>query len=165
MDESPPGAGRIGVIVKELEAQLPRIQALYNRPDSVLSHHSSPDAWCAKQVLGHLIEADGEVFGALIPGMLGRKAPDNWDQVPGMVRTECDGDTSKLLARFTELRTNGIAIARTLSEEDLTATSPKNWHGGEVESVGDLLRHWPRHTENHENQAKLAIQEAEAVSD
>lgn len=152
----------IAAIADELEAQLGRVPAVFEgRSEVALGHHATADGWCAKQVLGHLIEAEGEVFTMLILGLLGREVPPEWDRVPSMVRGECAADTSALLARWKELRRGGIALARSLTERDLGATSDRNWHGGESETVGALLRHWPRHTDTHARQAEQAISNSE----
>lgn len=158
---APHGGGSIADIVRQLEVQLIRIPEVFaDRTDGELSHHASPDEWCAKQIIGHLIEAEGEVFTALIPGMLGRDAPEGWQNVPGMVREECGADSGALLTRWRELRTSGIALAASLTEDDLLMTSEHNWHGGPVETVGDLFRHWPFHTDAHERQALEVLRAA-----
>lgn len=150
MDESD-----ISRIATELEAGFTEVQRTFDgRSDAELGRHPAAGEWCAKQVLGHLVEAEGEVFGALIPGMLGREAPPDWDRPPSMVRDDCDRDAATLLARFTALRARGVALARSLKAEDMTVTSDRNWHKGPIESVGDLLRHWPEHTSEHVAQAR-----------
>jgi len=155
------GGGSIADIVRQLEVQLTRIPLVFaDRSDAELSHHSSPDEWCAKQIIGHLIEAEGEVFTALIPGMLGRDAPAGWQNVPSMVREECGADADALLTRWRELRERGIALAASLTEDDLLTTSEHNWHGGTTETVGDLFRHWPFHTDAHEAQALEVLRAA-----
>lgn len=154
-------AETISEVVRRLEVQLTRIpQVFADRSDAELSHHSSPDEWCAKQIIGHLIEAEGEVFTALIPGMLGRDAPRGWQNVPSMVREECGADVGALLERWRELRVRGIALAGSLTDEDLLRTSEHNWHGGTTETVGDLFRHWPFHTDAHESQALEVLRAA-----
>ncbi|CAN5173930.1 hypothetical protein BH18CHL2_BH18CHL2_00840 [soil metagenome] len=154
-------AGGITDIVRQLEVQLARVPLVFaDRSDEELSHHSAPDEWCAKQVIGHLIEAEEEVFTALIPGMLGRDASDKWRNVPSMVREECGADADALLARWRELRGRGIALARSLTDDDLARTSAHNWHGGPAETVGDLFRHWPFHTDAHESQALEVLRAA-----
>lgn len=150
--EHPPAT--IAEIVHQLEVQLTRIpQAFAGHSDAELSHHATPDEWCAKQILGHLIESEGEVFTMLIPGMIGRDAPDGWQNEPNMIREECSADAGVLLAQWRALRERGIALARTLTDADLPRTSDLNWHGGPTEAVGDLFRHWPFHTDAHERQA------------
>lgn len=152
----------IATIADELEAQLGSVPLLFeSRYDAILSHHATVDDWCAKQVLGHLIEAEGEVFTLLIPGILGREIPAGWDQVPSMIREECTVDASALVARWKDLRVRGIALVRSLRGPDLTKTSERNWHGGETETVGALVRHWPHHTDDHSQQAQEAIRRAE----
>ncbi|MDQ3097026.1 MAG: DinB family protein, partial [Chloroflexota bacterium] len=155
------GGGSIADIVRQQEVQLTRIpQVFADRSDGELSHHASPDEWCAKQIIGHLIEAEGEVFTALIPGMLGRDAPEGWQNVPSMVREECGADADVLLTRWRELRERGIVLAGSLTDEDLLRTSEHNWHGGTTETVGDLFRHWPFHTDAHESQALEVLRAA-----
>ena len=154
-------AETIADVVRRLEVQLTRIpQVFADRSDAELGHHASPEEWCAKQIIGHLIEAEGEVFTALIPGMLGRDAPQGWQKVPSMVREECAADAAALLERWRELRVRGIALAASLTDEDLLRTSEHNWHGGVTETVGDLFRHWPFHTDAHERQALEVLRAA-----
>ena len=100
------------------------------------------------------------MFSALIPGILGRDPSGAWAKVPSMVRDECTADATRLLARWLELRRRGIAIARSLSPDELGRSDPRNWHHGPDETVGDLLCHWPEHTEDHLAQAIFAIRSA-----
>jgi len=154
-------ADTIADVVRRLEVQLVRIPEVFaDRSDEELSHHAAPDEWCAKQIIGHLIEAEGEVFTMLIPGMVGRDAPEGWQNVPSMVREECGADAGGLLAQWRALRERGIALARSLNDEDLLRTSEHNWHGGATETVGDLFRHWPFHTDAHESQALEVLRAA-----
>lgn len=147
-------AASIADVVRRLEEQITSVPKIFaGRSDEELSHHAAPQEWCAKQIIGHLIEAEGEVFTTLIPGMLGRNAPEGWENVPSMVRDECGADASALIARWRRLRVRGIAVAKSLKEDDLLRTSDQNWHGGPTETVGDLFRHWPFHTDAHERQA------------
>lgn len=151
----------IAEVVRLLEVQLARVpQVFAGRSDEDLSHHAMPDDWCAKQILGHLIEAEGEVFAMLIPGLIGRDAPDGWQNEPDMVREECAADADELLNRWRLLRERGVRLARSLTEEDLSRTSDLNWHGGATETVGDLFRHWPYHTDVHAGQAIEAMRAA-----
>ncbi len=154
-------AVEIAEIVRQLEEQLDRVpRAFAGRTDAELSHHAGADEWCAKQIVGHLIEAEGEVFTMLIPGMLGRVAPDGWQNVPSMIREECGADADALIARWRALRVQGIGLARSITENDLARTSEQNWHGGPTETVGDLFRHWPFHTDAHERQAQEVLRAA-----
>ncbi|MDQ6857773.1 MAG: DinB family protein [Chloroflexota bacterium] len=152
-------ADEIARITVALERGLADVEAAFaHRSDAQLSRHRSAEAWCAKQILGHLIEAEGEVFGALIPGLAGRPAPPGWDAPPSMVRAgDCVADAAFLLARFRALRLDGIALARALASADLPRTSDRNWHKGPTETVGDLLRHWPEHTAEHLAQAEATL--------
>lgn len=148
----------ISRIADELVISGAAVRRLYEGRSTVdLRRHPADAEWCPMQILGHLIEAEGEVFGALIPGMLHKLAPNNWDQPPSMVRDDCDGDAAALLVHFAELRRSGVTLARSLKPEDLAVTSPRNWHKGPTETVGDLLRHWPEHTEAHLAQARIAL--------
>jgi len=145
-------------VVRRLEEQLTQVPLVFaDRSDAELSHHAAPEEWCAKQILGHLIEAEGEVFTTLIPGMIGRGAPAGWEQVPGMIREECAMDATELVARWRELRLQGLVLARSLTADDLLRTSDRNWHGGATETAGELFRHWPVHTEAHARQASEAL--------
>ncbi len=146
-------------LVSELEQSGRDVQRAYQgRTDVELSRHQGTDGWCAKQILGHLVEAEGDVFGALIPGMLGRTAPANWDTPPSMVRADCDDDAMAMLSRFAVLRAIGVMTARSLRVEDLEITSDRNWHKGPTETIGDLLRHWPEHTREHLSQVRAVLE-------
>jgi len=153
-------------VVGRLEDQLTQVPLIFaGRSDAALSHHPSPDEWCAKQILGHLIEAEGEVFTTLIPGMIGRAVPAGWEQVPSMIREECASDVTELVARWREMRERGLVVASAVTADDLLRTSERNWHGGPTETVGDLFRHWPVHTEAHARQATEALRAAVAGAD
>ena len=154
--------GSVADIARRLEVQLISLPlAFADRSDEELSHHASPEEWCAKQIIGHLIEAEGDVFLKLIPGILERPdAPAGWESEPDMVRDECGADAKALLDTWRALRERGVALALSLSEADLMRTSERNWHAGATETVGDLFRHWPFHTDAHERQALEVLRAA-----
>jgi len=44
-------------------------------PEAVLRHHPAPGEWCAKEVLGHLIEAERRGFAGRIRTLLAEDRP------------------------------------------------------------------------------------------
>ncbi len=145
-------------VVERLGVQRDQVRAMFSSPaDAALAHHASHGEWCAKQDLGHLIEAEGEVFLTIIPGLLGRDQTAWWERIPNMRREECDLPVEPLVERWLDLRERGLELARSIAYTDLGRHDDRNWHHGPGETVGDLIRHWPEHTDAHLAQAEAAL--------
>jgi DinB family protein len=129
-------------------------------PEGVRAWHPAPGAWCAKEVLGHLIEAERRGFAGRIRTILAVEEPvlEAWDQVEvARARGDCGRDVEELLAEFVPLREAGISLAAGLSAGDLL-------RGGQHPRVGrlrvaDLVQEWVFHDRNHLRQLMANVQE------
>jgi len=119
-------------------------------PDAVLRHHPAPGEWCAKEVLGHLIEAERRGFAGRIRQILAEREPVlvGWDQeAVARERRDCERALAPLLDEFLALREEGAALAGALRPSELA-------RGGQHPKVGyltvaDLLQEWVHHDRNH----------------
>lgn len=121
--------------------------------------HPAPGEWCAKEVLGHLIEAEQRGFAGRIRTILEQNDPalTAWDQVAvARERRDCGRDLGTLLGEFERLRTASVALVVGLTEPDLG-------RGGRHPKVGplrvrDLLHEWVHHDRNHLKQILANVQ-------
>jgi hypothetical protein len=119
-------------------------------PDAVLRHHPAPGAWCALEVLGHLIEAERRGFAGRITQILAESEPplSGWDQdAVARERRDCQRSLTPLLEEFLALREEGAALVVALLPGELA-------RGGQHPRVGfltvaDLLQEWVHHDRNH----------------
>lgn len=92
-------------------------------PDGILSWHPAPGEWCAKEVLGHLIEAESRGFAGRIRQILAAAHPDvqAWDQDEvARQRRDCERPLTPLLEEFLALREEGAELAGRLTAGDLS---------------------------------------------
>ena len=129
-------------------------------PPNLLDWHPAPGEWCAKEVLGHLIEAEQRGFAGRIRQILA--APDEprfaaWDQVAvARARRDCEREVDGLVGEFGALRDASVGLVKSLRPADLG-------RGGQHPSVGhlrigDLLHEWVHHDRNHLNQILANVQ-------
>lgn len=128
-------------------------------PSAAVSWHPAPGEWCAKEVLGHLIEAEQRGFAGRIRVILAGNDPqlDIWD--PPQVardRRDCERDAAQLLAQFAALREASVALVAGLKDAALQRGS----HHPKVGflRVGDLLHEWIHHDRNHLKQILMNVQ-------
>jgi hypothetical protein len=151
---TPPQAGRL------LEAALIALRGeLGALPEDVLTSHPAPGEWCAKEVLGHLIEAERRGFSGRIRIILEAQDPtlEAWDQVAvARERQDCQRDVASLLEEFTRMRNTGVALAARLTAADLV----RGGHHPRVGylRVGDVLQEWIHHDRNHLRQIMANVQ-------
>lgn len=128
--------------------------------DEVLAWHPAPGEWCAKECLGHILEAERRGFNGRIRTILAADAEPSlsgWDQeAVERERNDCARAAADLLAEFNGLRNDSVALVNGLSEADLQ-------RGGTHEKVGylrvnDLLQEWVHHDRNHFRQLQANIQ-------
>jgi hypothetical protein len=120
--------------------------------------------WSANECVGHLIEAERRGFAGRIRTILGADRPDippdleAWDP-PAVAEARQDHRKSAaaLAAEFAELRLDGIALVRGLTNADL-ARAGRHPHVGELR-VDELLGEWVHHDRNHVRQM-LAVTQA-----
>jgi DinB superfamily len=146
-------ADLLGVTSAALRAELTTL------PGPVLSWHPAPGEWCAKEVVGHLIEAERRGFAGRIRFILDHDEPGltAWD--PAAVtreRRDCGRDMMDLLRELTELRGASVALVGDLRESDLE----RGGHHPEVGHVrvADLLHEWIHHDRNHIRQILANVQ-------
>jgi len=128
-------------------------------PERVLAWHPADGEWCAKEVVGHLIEAERRGFAGRIRIILAgdRPALHAWDQNEvARARHDCARPIAALLGELGTLRTDSAALVRGLSPADLD-------RGGQHPKVGflrvrDLLQEWVHHDRNHIRQALANVQ-------
>jgi DinB superfamily len=119
-------------------------------PDALLRHHPAPGEWCAKEVLGHLIEAERRGFAGRIRQILAEHDPVlvGWDQeAVARERRDCERPLAPLLDEFLALRDDGAKLVVALLPGQLS-------RGGQHPKVGyltiaDLLQEWVHHDRNH----------------
>lgn len=114
------------------------------------SFHPAPGDWCAKEVIGHVIEAEKRGFAGRIRRFIEQDRPHEvgWDQeAVARERRDCDRDARALRDEFASLRADSLAFVRALGAAQLS-------RGGTHSKVGeltvrDLLHEWVHHDRNH----------------
>ena len=130
-------------------------------PDDVLGWHPAPGEWCAKEVLGHIIESEWRGFAGRIRLILANDEPrlENWNQIEvAQARRDCDRTGPALVAEFDALRLDSVALVTGLQVDDLArgGLHPKVGHL----RVGDLIHEWVHHDRNHLRQLLANVQAA-----
>ena len=135
-------------------------------PPALLSWHPAAGEWCAKDVLGHLIEAERRGFGGRIRIILEHAARgehpteptfERWDpDAVARERRDCERDAAALLDELAALRKDSVALVNRLREPDLGSA-------GQHPAVGrltvrDLLHEWVHHDRNHLRQILANVQ-------
>lgn len=128
-------------------------------PEDVLAWRPAPGEWCAKECLGHMLEAERRGFNGRIRRILAESEPalPSWDQqAVERERNDCARLTAELLDEFAALRADSVALVQALHASDLE-------RGGTHEKVGrmsvqDLLHEWVHHDRNHFRQLQANIQ-------
>ena len=147
-------------VAAALEAAMATLRAeLGALPERVLGWHPAADEWCAKEVVGHLIEAERRGFAGRIRVILGadRPALQGWDQREvARARRDCARPVGALLDELGALRRESAALVRALGAADLD-------RGGDHPKVGflpvrELLHEWVHHDRNHIRQALATVQ-------
>jgi hypothetical protein len=105
--------------------------------DDVLAWHPAPGEWCAKEVLGHLIESEGRGFA-------------------GRIRIILASDAPALVDEFARLRRESAALVAGLGAADLGRGGRHPKVG--LLRVGDLLHEWVHHDRNHLRQMLANVQ-------
>src|SRR5256885_4764785 len=106
-----------------LEAAMATLRAeLGALPERVVAWHPAAGEWCAKEVVGHLIEAEQRGFAGRIRIILGadRPALQAWDQTEvARARRDCERPIAALLDELAGLRRQSATLVRGLREPDL----------------------------------------------
>jgi hypothetical protein len=122
--------------------------------------HPAPGEWCARAVVGHVIEAEKRGFAGRIRIILANDHPklQAWDQVDvEKERNDCARVTDSVWMEFMGLRRDSVTLVRSLKPADLegVGTHPK---AGELK-VRWLLQEWIYHDRNHTKQILSIAQE------
>jgi hypothetical protein len=129
-------------------------------PAPVLGFHPAPGEWCAKEVLGHLIECEKRGFsGRIRVIMQAASSPplEGWDQdAVARARKDCEREWTALYDEFSRLRTASVAQVAGLSPADLARHGQHPKVG--VLTVTDLLHEWVHHDRNHIRQMLANVQ-------
>ena len=126
---------------------------------AALEFHPAAGEWCAKEVLGHLIECEWRGFSGRIRIILGGDTPalEGWDQdAVARARQDCRRDWAALYEEFLRLRNASVDQVSGLSPADLRrgGTHPKVG----LLRVSDLLHEWVHHDRNHIRQVLANVQ-------
>ncbi len=149
--------GTIAALLQSMRSAV--VAELTALPDDVLAWHPAAGEWCAKACVGHIVEAERRGFNGRIRTILAESDPDlpGWDQqAVERERNDCQRRVADLLAEFTAIRDDSIALVRGLTPADLE-------RGGTHEKVGyvsvqNLLHEWMHHDRNHVRQLQANVQ-------
>jgi DinB superfamily len=151
----PPEVGRLlDSVVAIIRAELGTL------PDEILAWHPAPREWCAKEIVGHLIESERRGFAGRIRIILasdGAPTLETWDQDEiARARRDCGRDATALIDEFAGLRRDSVGLVAGLGDADLE----RGGHHPKVGflPVGDLLHEWVHHDRNHVRQLLANIQ-------
>jgi DinB family protein len=143
-----------------LEATCALIEAELTALGDDASWHQAPDEWCAREVVGHLIEAEKRGFAGRIRLILANPGLklEAWDQVAvEKQRNDCVRVSDSLWMEFMGLRHDSVNLVTALTPADLDRAGihPKV---GELK-VRWLLHEWVSHDRNHTKQLLAIAQE------
>jgi hypothetical protein len=132
---------------------------LTSLPPALTSWHPAKGEWCVNECVGHVVEAEKRGFSGRIRIILGATDPDlpGWDRTSiAHARNDCARPPSELAAELSTLRTDSVALIRSLRPDQLG-------RGGNHADVGrltvnELLHEWVHHDANHLRQAVANVQ-------
>jgi DinB superfamily len=149
-----------GEVAELLQAMRAAVEAeLSALSEEALAWHPAPGEWCAKECVGHIVEAERRGFNGRIRTLLAEAEPrlPGWDQqAVERERNDCQRSAADLLAEFGAMRDDSVALVRGLAPAQLT-------RGGTHEKVGwvtveNLLHEWLHHDRNHFRQLQANVQ-------
>jgi hypothetical protein len=147
-------------VVGYLEASCALIEAELKALGDDAGWHQAPGEWCAKAVVGHLIEAEKRGFAGRIRIILANDHPklEGWDQVEvEKQRNDCARLADSVWMEFMGLRHDSVNLVKSLKPSDLdrAGVHPKV---GEL-TVRWLLHEWISHDRDHTKQLLSIAQE------
>lgn len=144
-----------------LESTCALIEAEMNAlGDEGCRFHFEAGEWCVNECVGHLIEADRRGFAGRIREFIAGKPTHGWDQAKvAKDRRDCERMSQSLWMEFMGVRSDAIALVRSLTAADLDRSGTHPTVG--LLRVRDLLHEWVHHDRNHTRQL-LAIQQERA---
>ena len=107
-------------------------------------------AWCANEVVGHLIEAERRGFASRIRAMIAEERPALQTWVPAAVaaaRHDDERDPADLVAELSTLRDENVSFVRSLGPAALARVG-LHPQVGEV-TVADIAHEWVHHDREH----------------
>ena len=110
----------------------------------------APGEWCANEILGHLLEADGRGFVGRIRAIISEDGPrfEAWDQpAVAAARRDDERDPESIVAEFLAERAEGLRFVAALDPASM-ARLGVHPRVGEL-SVSDLLHEWVHHDREH----------------
>jgi uncharacterized damage-inducible protein DinB len=118
--------------------------------EDLAAWHPVPEEWCAKQVVGHMIEAERRSFVGRIVSVMNSPADllEAWEPDPiAAARRDCEQSSQELLAEFSAARSDSVRLIRALPPDRLerAARHPKVGYL----TISAILHHWIRHDHNH----------------
>lgn len=128
-------------------------------PEALLRFKPGPREWCAKDVVGHLIEAERRGFAGRIRLLLTTAEPalETWDPDDvARARHDVERDVKELLAELAALREGSVKLLAGLEARDLTRAGmhPKV---GRL-TIGEVAHEWVHHDRNHVAQIMANVQ-------
>jgi DinB superfamily len=128
-------------------------------PPRALAWHPAPGEWCAKDVIGHLTEAERRGFAGRIRMILAGQDPkvDAWDpDEVARARGDCERDAAGLLNELAALRQDSLQLVQGLRDVDLArgGLHPKVGYL----TVGEIINEWVHHDRNHVRQILANVQ-------
>jgi hypothetical protein len=150
-------AGELAELIRAGGEALVR-EALALTPE-VATYHPEPGAWCAHEILGHLVEAERRGFLGRVRQLLAEENPrlQSWDQeAVARERNDCARPLTELVKEFRRLRSESVGVVFRLREEELA-------RGGEHPgvgrlTVGDVVQEWVYHDRDHIRQLYGCVQ-------
>lgn len=145
-----------------LEATIAMVAAELRALGPAAGWRPAEGEWSALECVGHLIEADQRGFGGRIRTILAAEPsslPDlqAWDP-PAVAAARRDHvrPADALIAEFSARRADGVALVRSLRDEDM----PRSGMHPEVGTlrVDELLAEWVYHDRNHVQQMTAVTQ-------
>lgn len=126
---------------------------------AVATFHPEPGAWCAHEVLGHMIESERRGFLGRIRHFLAEESPKAEDWDPDAVaggRGDCGRKLTELVKEFQLVRAESVGMVFRLRPEDLTRAGEHPTVGSLT--VGDLVHEWVYHDRSHLRQLLANVQ-------
>src|ERR1043165_4431666 len=99
------------------------VAELRSMPEEVASFHPAPGEWCAKECVGHMLEAERRGFNGPIRTMLrsdNTDLPGWYQQVVQLERRDCQKPVAQVAHEFNTLRADSVQLVSQLTPGDLT---------------------------------------------
>ena len=127
--------------------------------DHAASWHPAPGEWCAKEVIGHIIEAERRGFAGRVREFLAKDEPAcvAWDQdAVARERKDCARPLGALVDELSALRVESVRLVEGLP----TAALGRGGQHPKVGrlTIGDVVHEWVHHDRNHLKQLMANVQ-------